>query len=112
MSKKDFIALADAIKSHNQHVAHCNNAQCHCENFSLSQMDVLATFCKSQNSNFMKDRWMDYIAGECAENEQAAVDHIFKHVRIDRRYRFLGEHGFVLPTPSASDYLLFNGGKA
>jgi len=47
-----------------------------------------------------------------AETEQAAVDYIFSHLRIDLRYRFLGMHGFVLPTPSVNDYMLWNGGKA
>lgn len=49
-----------------------------------------------------------------ASTEQQAVDTIFKHVRIDRQYRFLGSNGFLIPSTAfqtGSDYLLFNGGK-
>ncbi len=63
MSKKDFIALADAIREHNR-VA-INNGEIP---FTPDQIDVLARFCKGQNYNFMKDRWLDYIAGECGKN--------------------------------------------
>lgn len=47
-----------------------------------------------------------------AESEQAAVDEIFRHVRIDQRYRFLGHNGFITPTGESDSYLLWNGGKA
>ena len=69
MSKKDFIALADAIRTHNaianswgQNIAHPTTA------FTQDQIDDLADFCKAQNSNFMRDRWLDYIAGERGPN--------------------------------------------
>jgi len=61
MSKKDFIALADAIRNVNEY----SDVQHH---FNGTQLDVLADFCKSQNSNFMRDRWLDYIAGKCGPN--------------------------------------------
>jgi len=61
MSKKHFIALADRIKEHNRT---CN----HGEQFSDEQLDTLAAFCRSQNSNFKTDRWLDYIAGKCGPN--------------------------------------------
>lgn len=48
MSKKDFIALADEIRH---------------DGLTPEQLDSLASFCKRQNSNFMKDRWLGYIAG-------------------------------------------------
>ena len=30
--------------------------------------DALADFCQAQNSNFKRDRWIDYINGECGPN--------------------------------------------
>jgi len=49
MSKKDFIKLADYVRG---------------EGFTDAQLEVLASFCKSQNSRFMRDRWLGYIRGE------------------------------------------------
>lgn len=63
MSKKDFIALADAIRTHNRHAAHMHETQ-----FTQDQINALADFCKSQNGNFMRDRWLAYVAGECGKN--------------------------------------------
>lgn len=59
MSKKDFIALADAIRTHNEHNA---------LPFGQEQLETLATFCAQQNPNFKRDRWLDYIAGKCGPN--------------------------------------------
>jgi hypothetical protein len=56
MSKKHFIALADAIKK-NQYV-----------HFTDVQLGFLADFLKSQNPRFNADRWLDYIAGKCGPN--------------------------------------------
>lgn len=47
-----------------------------------------------------------------AATEQEAVDTMFSAMRIDRQYRFLGSHGFIIPTGKTNDYMLFNGGKA
>jgi hypothetical protein len=58
MSKKDFIALADAIREHNR----TGNE------FSPSQLATLASFCHQQNPEFKRDRWLDYIAGLCGQN--------------------------------------------
>lgn len=66
MSKKDFIALADAIREHNRIAAHPANAGM--QWFSADQLDALATFCKQNNMNFMRDRWLGYIAGENGKN--------------------------------------------
>ncbi len=50
---------------------------------------------------------------KAAVSEQDAVDQLFRHVRIDRQYRFLGRHGFILPTDAqVNSHLLFKGGKA
>lgn len=63
MSKKDFIALADAIREHNRLASHFGGKQ-----FHESQIAILANFCQSQNPNFKRDRWLDYIAGKCGKN--------------------------------------------
>ena len=52
MSKKHFIALADVIRN-------SPNA------FSGEAILLLADFCKAQNSDFNRDRWLGYIAGRC-----------------------------------------------
>lgn len=61
MSKKDFIELADTLRSFNKrHMIE--------EHFNEEHINALADFCKSQNSAFMRDRWMGYIHGECGSN--------------------------------------------
>lgn len=69
MSKKDFIALADAIREY--------NANCEVESksrgmsdvpFYTKQLDVLADFCARQNPAFKRDRWLGYIAGTNGKN--------------------------------------------
>jgi hypothetical protein len=67
MSKKDFIALADEIQEHNRIAAHPANAD-RTQQFNADQLETLATFCKRQNPNFMRGRWLGYIAGECGKN--------------------------------------------
>jgi len=59
MSKKDFIALADAIRRHNRYDRNP---------FTADQLQALASFCRQQNGNFKEQRWLDYIAGECGPN--------------------------------------------
>ena len=65
MSKKDFIALADAIRYHNANLAADDQP------FDAEQLDVLSDFCQSQNNRFLRDRWLDYIAGECGPGGRA-----------------------------------------
>lgn len=61
MSKKDFIALADTLKAFFE-----TNAGREMDEISRGVlMQHLAQFCKGQNSNFMRDRWLDYITGKC-----------------------------------------------
>lgn len=68
MSKQDFIALADAIKVHNaiKRDVWGKNAERMC--FNVEQIEALADFCREQNPNFMRERWLDYIAGKCGKN--------------------------------------------
>jgi hypothetical protein len=58
MSKQDFIALADEIRLHNR--MNCGTPV----EFTTDHINVLANFCRGQNSNFMRGRWLGYIAGE------------------------------------------------
>ena len=60
MTKKHFIALADAIKEHNKQ----NPAY----ELGIVQLTFLAKFCLSQNPDFNASRWLDYIAGKCRKN--------------------------------------------
>lgn len=63
MSKKHFIALADSIRWHNRNTADGDSSM-----FTQSHLNVLADFCKSQNGQFNRKRWLAYIAGECGPN--------------------------------------------
>jgi hypothetical protein len=54
MSKKQFIKLAEAIRSNGS--------------FTQTQIECLADFCQSQNPRFMRGRWLAFIAGECGPN--------------------------------------------
>ena len=67
MSKKHFIALADAIRKHNVH-ATPDTSQTGWTTFTDDQIETLADFCQSQNSNFNRERWLGYIAGTCGKN--------------------------------------------
>lgn len=58
MTKQHFIALADYIKDYYGY----------CEPFTPNQIEHLANFCHSQNSNFNHDRWIGYIKGENGKN--------------------------------------------
>ena len=60
MTKKHFIAMADAIREHQHYYP--------ADQFSAGQLATLRRFCASQNYNFMGERWMSYLAGECGPN--------------------------------------------
>jgi hypothetical protein len=59
MSKKDFIALANAIQFGNR------NGQAV---FSPAAINALADFCERQNPQFKRERWLDYLAGKVDPN--------------------------------------------
>lgn len=61
MTKKHFIALADAIKA-------APTANHPTEEFSPLQIDYLADFCEAQNPRFDHERWLGYIAGTNGKN--------------------------------------------
>lgn len=61
MSKKHFIALADVIIKANTDRIRPDQT----ETYSTAQIEELADFCQAQNPQFNRDRWIDYINGEC-----------------------------------------------
>jgi len=62
MSKKQLIALADVI------IASTPKDRSSQGIFSRSAILELADFCASQNPNFMRQRWLDYIDKKCGKN--------------------------------------------
>ena len=68
MSKKTFIALADAIRQHNNRAHDAFGVNAGRMSFSPEEIRTLADFCQAQNGNFNRDRWLRYIAGECGPN--------------------------------------------
>lgn len=65
MTKKHFIALANTIKRHNRCYFESTEDATNCTVFTLQHQQVLADFCKQQNPQFNRERWLAYIAGEC-----------------------------------------------
>jgi hypothetical protein len=63
MTKKQFVAMADSIREHNQ-LAKFNGENA----FTVDQLAALARFCASENPRFKRERWLDYIAGRCGPN--------------------------------------------
>jgi hypothetical protein len=63
MTKKNFVALADSIREHNR-LAKLNGENV----FTGDQLVALARFCALENTRFKRERWLDYIAGECGPN--------------------------------------------
>ena len=61
MTNKHFIALADTIR------AYGSNCSVSADKISIP-VSVLADFCATQNPNFDRNRWIDYIAGNCGPN--------------------------------------------
>jgi hypothetical protein len=62
MTKKHIIALADVI------IASAPKDRSSEGTFSRSAILELADFCASQNPNFMRQRWLDYIDGRGGKN--------------------------------------------
>jgi hypothetical protein len=66
MTKNDFVALADALRSHNRTVDGRTE-------FTPDHLLVLADFCASQKPNVNRRLWIDYIAGECGLGDELMV---------------------------------------
>lgn len=65
MSKKDFIALADALRDVEGNVV-VRGGELMVVRADV--IDAIANFCESQNPAFKRDRWLDYLAGKCGPN--------------------------------------------
>jgi hypothetical protein len=71
MSKKDFIALADSLRTVKPDVHAPNQTpQQYTDAWAVWAMCVsqVADTCARSNPAFMRDRWMDYVNGECGPN--------------------------------------------
>lgn len=73
MTKKHFIALADALRntrpSSTGPLNSIDTAMAIArENQWCLDRDAVADFCYSQNRAFNRERWIDYINGECGPN--------------------------------------------
>lgn len=73
MSKKHFIELADCLKALRPEFATSDQdaeraLQAGRMDQWLSTVEELANFCAQQNSRFNRERWLDYIAGNCGPN--------------------------------------------
>lgn len=68
MSKKDFIALADAIRPVLNGPVMVHETGKPTRTIQGDIIETLARFCADQNPNFKRDRWLSYIAGECGPN--------------------------------------------
>lgn len=58
MTKKNFIELAKYIKE----------AEQYSESFTEKQIAHLANFCHAQNHRFNRERWLEFIKGDCGPN--------------------------------------------
>lgn len=75
MTKKHFIALADAIRSAKPTYVGIDTE---CRQAVLEYtiraaqwqrgVNALADFCMGQNARFMRGRWLAYVADECGPN--------------------------------------------
>ena len=68
MTKKHFVALADAVRRYNENAfKHGTNIVSPLQ-FTDTQIFALADFCQSQNAQFDRERWLAYVNGECGKN--------------------------------------------
>lgn len=73
MTKKHFIELADKLKamkpvrepSDSPYARGFNHGESRNWCFTVEQ---LADFCQAQNPRFNRERWLQYINGECGKN--------------------------------------------
>jgi len=68
MTKKHFIALADAIREYNEQAFPGGTNTASPLKFGHTQLLVLADFCQQQNPRFNRFRWLGYIAGTNGRN--------------------------------------------
>lgn len=64
MTKKDFIAIADALRA--SMPSENNNPRAFDQ--WVTDRDALANVCAASNPAFRRQVWLDYIAGKCGPN--------------------------------------------
>ena len=64
MSKGDFIALADALRSERPGINWSPNKHVQ---WNLD-VKAIANVCAASNVAFKRDRWLSYVMGECGPN--------------------------------------------
>ena len=67
MTKQHFIALADWIRRDNV-LALEDPLNSEHASFTQTQIESLASFCRSQNPHFKRQLWLGYVAGTCGPN--------------------------------------------
>jgi hypothetical protein len=68
MTKKHFIALADAMRRCRPDQSDSNEYQRTALTQWQTDLRHVANFCQGQNPNFNYDRWMGYVSGTCGPN--------------------------------------------
>jgi hypothetical protein len=69
MSKKHFIALAKVLQTLEPIKLNQKDSRASAEHHQWEQtVTAMADFCQAQNSHFMRERWLSYVAGECGPN--------------------------------------------
>lgn len=88
MSKKEFIALANMLRTARMGYTGGLGADYKPGHnpFQQEHLEFLADFCESQNPNFNRSRWLSYIAGECGPNGGAIKTKI-QHDEHCRSYK-------------------------
>lgn len=65
MHKREFVALADRLRSERESDGLLSDLSPeHYEDV----LSTLAGFCASTNDRFMRERWLSYVRGECGPN--------------------------------------------
>ena len=67
MTKKHFIALADALRG-TQPTIHPEGAGYRYQWQWEQDVQAVADFCQAQSSRFNRGRWLDYVNGLCGQD--------------------------------------------
>jgi hypothetical protein len=71
MSKKDFIALADALRPIIEGPVMVHETGKPTRTIQDDLARAMADFCAGQNPQFKRDRWLSYLRGECGPSGDA-----------------------------------------
>ena len=59
--------------------------------FTELQIAALAEFCREQNSDFKRDRWLQYIDGKCGQNGGSIPPRRRRRTQVHRDLQALAE---------------------